>query len=279
MDYNHGNLDEFRKPLPEVTIMDNVFMQKFFEGRLDLVEQMLQIILKDDTLKVERFEREYIIASLQNKSVRIDICVIDDNSTRYALEIQNDSSDANPQRAIHILSVLVSNLLEKGGDPKNLPEVYVIFLTKGDPLRSGLQLNHFKFLSTITGDPLWDGVNIIYINTSIQDDTELGKLLHDLRTPDPDEMYLKSFAERARYFKENEKGVTEMCNAIQALCDKYATEGEARGEAKGEAKAKIAFIKNLYKSDMKIPTIASMVDESEETVQKIIEEYEKEWCC
>ena len=63
-----------------------------------------------------------------------------------------------------------------------------------------------------------DGEHIVYVNGQNDDlDTELGKLMHDFREPDPDKMIFPVLAEKSRYFKESEEGVAIMCKAMEDM--------------------------------------------------------------
>ena len=59
-------------------------------------------------------------------------------------------------------------------------------------------------------------------NGSYQGDDEIGKLMHDFRTNDPDEMYFSELAKRTRYFKEDEEGVAAMCKAMEDMRNETA---------------------------------------------------------
>lgn len=48
-----------------------------------------------------------------------------------------------------------------------------------------------------------DEAHIIYVNSQIKDDTELGRLMHDFSCIDADDMKYKILADRVRYFKED----------------------------------------------------------------------------
>ena len=61
----------------------------------------------------------------------------------------------------------------------------------------------------------------------------MGKLMHDFLCSDPDDMHFDILAERSRYFKENPKGVSEMCKAMEEICVmKLWREGALRGVQK-----------------------------------------------
>ncbi|MDE6953474.1 MAG: hypothetical protein K2P09_06630, partial [Erysipelotrichales bacterium] len=74
-----------------------------------------------------------------------------------------------------------------------------------------------------------------------EEDTPLGRLIHDFKCTDPDEMYYEVLAKRVRYYKEGE-GKKEMCE----IWDKIRRDGEALGEVRGKEIGKeIGRLENL----------------------------------
>ena len=62
-----------------------------------------------------------------------------------------------------------------------------------------------------------DEAHIVYVNSQIKDETELGKLMHDFSCTDAKDMHYKILADRVRYFKEDAKGVETMCRAMEDM--------------------------------------------------------------
>ena len=56
-----------------------------------------------------------------------------------------------------------------------------------------------------TNQEFKDETHIIYVNSSKQDDTELGHLMHDLHCKNADDMYSKVLEDRVRKLKETQK--------------------------------------------------------------------------
>lgn len=59
--------------------------------------------------------------------------------------------------------------------------------------------------------------------------------MHDFLCSNPDDMHYDIMAERARYFKENPKGVGEMCKAMEDMRNEALELGRAIGHAEGRA--------------------------------------------
>ena len=67
--------------------------------------------------------------------------------------------------------------------------------------------------------PFNDSSHIIYVNGENRDNTALGLLMHDFFCKSPDDMHYKILADRVRYFKETEEGVSAMCKIIEDMCN------------------------------------------------------------
>ena len=97
------------------------------------------------------------------------------------------------------------NLLNPGDLFDNLPETYVIFITKNDVLGYNLPINHIRRRSNETGEIFEDGQHILYVNSKKQDNTELGRLMHDLHCKETDEMYSNILATRVHQLRKQRK--------------------------------------------------------------------------
>jgi len=62
-----------------------------------------------------------------------------------------------------------------------------------------------------------DGSHIIYVNGKYRGNDEIGKLMHDFSCTNPDDMNYETLAKKARYFKQDEKGVAAMCKIMEDM--------------------------------------------------------------
>ena len=88
-----------------------------------------------------------------------------------------------------------------------------------------------------------DEAHIIFVPSKMNDDTELGRLMHDFNYKDPSEMYNKILAERTGYFKNSEEGVSAMC----AIMEKVRL--DERRETMLECIKRIMFSDNILAKD------------------------------
>ena len=113
--------------------------------------------------------------------------------------------------------MLDANLTSPGDRYDALGETYVIFITERDVLHEGLPIYHIDRYVRETGKPFEDGSHILYVNAQCRSDTPLGKLMHDFHCTDARDMNYRVLAERVHYFKDNVKGATNMCRAVEQL--------------------------------------------------------------
>ena len=211
--------------LEKLRLMDDTLMAYAFEDNTEAGTLLLRILIGRDDLIAEevRTQREY--TNLLGHTVRLDVVARDGEGKLYNIEVQRSDEGANPRRARYHSSMLDSRLLEKNRDYATLKDSYVIFITENDVFRNGLPLYHYERIRLEGGEPLNDGSHIIYVNGAYRnDDDPVGKLMHDFRCGNADEMIFPILAERVRYLKEDEGGQDFMCQVIEELNRKTAQE-------------------------------------------------------
>ena len=185
------------------------------------------------------------------------------------VDLFNEEEGASARRARYHSGLLDMNTLEAGQDFDELPESYVIFITRDDALGYGLPIYHInKKIEEVTED-FQDGAHLIYVNAKIRDkETALGRLMHDLQCGNADEMFSEILAKRVRELKETPKGVEDMCREM----DEIYNEGMEIGEKRGEQKAKKETAMTLASMGMSVDKISQAVKESMDQIQQWLAE-------
>ncbi len=205
--------------------------------------------------------------NLQGRSAVMDCVARDSTGKQFDVEIQQDNEGASPKRARYHSGLMDMNTLNPGQDFEKLPESYVIFITRDDILGYGLPIYHIDRQIKELEEAFQDEAHIIYVNSRKQDDTELGRLMHDLHCKKADEMHSPILAKRVYELKETQKGVELMCHEME----KIYSEGMESGEKRGELKAKKEAILSLAEMGIPVNQIAKAVNLSEKDVQKWID--------
>ncbi|MBE6095648.1 MAG: hypothetical protein E7199_09335 [Schwartzia succinivorans] len=241
-------------------LMDDVFMTKCFEGNIECTELVLRIVMERPDLKVLSVKVQSLYKNLQGRSLTLDIDATDSKGRRFDIEVQRADSGASPRRARYHASVMDANTLQANEDFEALPELYVIFITEHDVLGGGLPLYHINRHIEEMKTPFDDGEHFLFVNGECRDDTPLGLLMQDFFCTNPDDMHYALLKERARYFKEDEKGVMMMSSASEELRE------EGREEGREEAREEFA-VRLLKKGKMSYEEIAEI---SSLTLEKVM---------
>lgn len=225
--------ERYKDILKNLTIMNDVFMRNVLKRR-ECTEYVLQVIMKEKELKIidQVIQKDY--KNLQGRSAVLDCVARDSGGRQMNVEIQQDNEGASPKRARYHSGLMDMNILNPGQDFDELPESYVIFITKEDVLGDGEAIYHINRTIEESGKKFPDETHIIYVNSKRQDDTELGRLMHDLHCTNAKDMYSKVLAERVYELKETQKGVDFMCQELEQIYSEGMEIGEKRGERRGE---------------------------------------------
>ena len=232
--------ERYKDIIKNFTLMSDTFMRNVFKY-IECVEYVLQVIMGRKDLHVVDSVVQKDYKNLQGRSAILDCAARDAEDKRYDVEVQ------------------------AGHDFDELPDSYVIFITRGDTLGCGLPLSRIERVVGETGAEFEDGSHIIYVNAAMQDEeTELGRLMHDFHCKDASEMYSEVLARRVRELKETEEGVYSMCQEMDEIYNE--------GMMCGEKRAKKATVISLAEMGLPVEQIARGVKESVSIVQEWIAE-------
>ena len=258
--------ERYKEKIKHFTIMNDIFMRNVLK-EISCTEYILQVIMNKKELKVidQTLQKDY--KNLQGRSAILDCVAKDAENNFFNVEIQGENDGASPKRARYHCSLLDMNLLNPGDLFDSLPETYVIFITKNDVLGYNRPISHIQRRIKETEDIFQDGQHILYVNSKKQDDTELGRLMHDLHCKEAGKMYNNILATRVHQLKETEEGVKTMCQELEEIYNEGEQSGFLRGEQSGKLKAKKETTLSLLEMGMSVEQIAQAVNLSIETVQ------------
>ena len=243
-------------------LMDDDFMSACLADNPEDTELILRIILDDKGIVVTESKTQYLIKSLSGRDVWLDVKAKDAKGRHINIEIQRDDRGAGRKRARYHSSVMDSSILKSGQDFDELPETYVIFITENDVLGGDLPIYHIeRHIVELDNDPFGDEEHIVYVNGANEDsETELGKLMHDFRCTNPDDMFFKELAKKPRYFKETDEGVKAMCKVIEEMRNQTVWD------------TKVDDVRGLHSEGVSKETIAKALNLTIEQVNEILGE-------
>ena len=202
------------------SLMDDFYMTEFFKDNIPAVQLVLRIILDNDDIIVEKVSTQSTVPNLHGRSVRLDVFAKDSTGKRYNIEVQCEDKGASVRRARYNGSLLDAGVTNPGDGYEDLPDVYVIFITRHDVLGKGLPIYHIDRMIEETKEKVEDGSHIIYVTSDYAAETPLGMLMADFNNPDPHTMNYGILKDKAVCLKETEEGAEQiMCKISEELVE------------------------------------------------------------
>lgn len=255
--------ERYKNIIDNFTLMSDIFMRNVFKKK-ECLEYVLQIILQNHKLFIAEHIIQKDYKNLQGRSAVMDCVARDADGQYFNIEIQQENEGASPNRARYNSGLMDMNMLNSGQDFDELTENYVIFITRNDILGYGLAIYHVERVILEVDGFFGDGTHIIYVNSKIQEDTELGRLMHDFHCKKAEDMYSRILADRVYELKETQKGVEFMCQEMEQIY--------YEGEKSGELKARKETAMLLVEDGMDISRIARLMKVTEQDIHEWIDE-------
>ena len=153
----------------------------------------------------------------------------DADGKQFDVEIQQDTEGASPKRARYHSGLMDMNTLDAGQNFDELPETYVIFITRDDLLGYDLPIYHIERKIEEVQAEFKDEAYIIYVNSHRQDDTELGRLMQDFHCRNAEDIHSEVLAKRVYELKETWEGVDFMSREMDEIYNEGARHGKIEG--------------------------------------------------
>ena len=219
--------EEHLKDLERIKLLrylDDDFMTVCLAGNFAAVELILKIVLCRDDIKIKSLRTQEQLKNLQGRSAILDVHAIGNDNKEFDVEIQRADKGADAKRARHNSSLLDAHILKPGDKTEDIPDTYIIFITENDVMKAGKPIYNVERYISIGADKelFGDGSHIVYVNGKYRGDDAIGKLMHDFSCTNPDDMHYEALAERARYFKRDEKGAETMCQVLEDMKNEVA---------------------------------------------------------
>ena len=209
--------------IADFTLMDDTFSRNVLKFP-ECTEYILRVILNKPELDILEVVVQQDLKNLQGRSLELDCLASDTEENSYNLEIQKKKRGAIPERPRYHSGLIDMHLLSENQYFDTLPDNTVIFITGEDVLGEGLPIYHIDCMITETGEPFSDREHIIYVNSTIQDDTQLGRLMHDFHCSRAEDMYSEVLARRVRAFKETKGGKRSMGATVEEMMQEIIDE-------------------------------------------------------
>ena len=260
-------IEKYLPQIRKMRLLDDDFMRAAFDNNIEGTQTVLQIIMDKKDLMVQSVVAQRELKNIYGRSVRLDVYAVDASGKRYDIEIQRADEGAGEKRARYNQSMMDTNHLPAGSDPKSLPEVYIIFFTEHDVRGKGLPIYHIERVVLETGELFEDGEHIVYVNGAYQnEDSELGTLIADFREPDPSKIKHEPLAKRMRYLKESQEGVSHMCRIMEDIVQKERLDASQKAVQKTRHEEFLQLVQRAWEQKFSLAQMIALSGRTEDEV-------------
>ena len=262
--------EQKRELVRSFTMFDDDFFAVVMEDKA-AAQEVLRVLTEIPDLIVKSVKTQYSIRNLGTHSVILDALAEDSEHKLYNLELQVANQDDHQKRVRYYQSNIDISFLDKGTDYEELPELYLIYMTKFDLFRLGKVKYSVHRVIDGTQITVDNGVHELYINAANDDGTAVAELMQFFTETGTRKQQFPELSNRIQYLKEEKEGVTHMCEAVR----KYGDEREDRGRLEGVQQERMETIREALKMKMPAEGIAKLVRLPVEEVRKLIAEMEQ----
>ncbi len=223
--------------LKKLNLTSDLLASVVFEDIL-AIQDVLRILTGVRDLKVLRVEPQRSYRNLYGRSSVLDVWAEDSQNTQYNMEIQIAENEDHLKRSRFIQSRIDSRSLGTGMKYDELPDLYLIFITKKDFLN--VKTGIAKIVRIIKGTDYRaeNGIHEIYANLEYAaEDEEITRLLRFIGDTNNQEIPRDGFqhlSKRVEYLKNEPGGEKSMCELLEREWREGEREGLLKGRREGE---------------------------------------------
>ena len=191
---------------------------------VEFCEEILQIILQDKKLKVLSVTVQKSVRNLVGRSVRVDALCQLETGEKVNIEVQRSDKDHHLKRIRYNASCITASETEPGERFENVPTVIMVYISESDFLKGNRTIYHIDHVVRETGVAVDNGLQIVCVNTKIDDGTDIAELMKCFMQTEVDNDKFPAVSKRMKYLKHSEGGLEKMCKIMEDYAKEYAEE-------------------------------------------------------
>lgn len=215
--------EKVRKIVENLNIIDDALFQKMAED-IGFCEEMISTILSQN-ITIKKIVPQNSIKNLQGRSVVLDALCTLENGKECNVEVQKANDDNHEKRVRYNASCITANITAPGEKFEKVPDIISIFISKFDIFGAGKTIYHVERVIRETGKVRDNGFSEIYVNTKINDGTDISELMN-IFSEDTAYNFEKfpRISKRKSQFKIEKGEENNMCEAIENFGKECAKE-------------------------------------------------------
>lgn len=198
--------------------IDDAFFEVLAQNR-EVCQEMLRVFLEDNNLVVNSVITQSSKKNLYGRSVRLDALCTLGNGVKCNIEVQRADNDNHLKRARFNASCITVCESEPGDKFEDVIELFVVYISEFDFLKGGKTIYHVDKILRETGAVINDGLHEIFINTVIDDGTDIAELMSCFMKKEVKNPKFPALTAEMARLKETEGGVQTVCEVMKKYED------------------------------------------------------------
>lgn len=171
--------------------------------------------MEDASLIVTDVKTQDSEHNLYGRSVRLDaLCTLGDG-TRCNIEVQRSNNDDHLRRARFNASSITLAESNPGEKFKDVIELYIVYISEFDFLDGNRTIYHIDKVIRETGDVVDDGLHEIFVNTVIDDGSDIADLMACFMKKEVKNKKFPKLSSEVTRLKTTEGGASAVCEVMQ----------------------------------------------------------------
>lgn len=213
-----------KEKVKDLRPIDDVFFEILAQS-IPVCQEMLRTIMEDDSLIVSKVVTQSDERNLYGRSVRLDALCTLGNGTKVNIEVQRSDNDNHLKRARFNASSITVKESDPGIRFDEVLELYIVYISEFDFLKGNKPIYHVEKILRETGEIIDDGLHEIFVNTVIDDGTDIAELMSCFTKKEVKSEKFPALSSEVKRLKETEGGVQVVCEIMQKY-EKMAVDEE-----------------------------------------------------
>lgn len=258
-------IQQAAEKMRKLNLMSDTFASVALED-IGACQYVVRTVWGEDDIEITEVKGQYRLLNLTAKDAILDAFAVDSKGRRMNIEIQRRDTVDHARRTRYYSSMIDKSVLDKGIEHKDLPDVYVIYISEADLWKVGESVYPVNKTIGKMEKPYDDGNHVIFVNAAVDDGSKVAKMMQYFKKADPNDMSQGALSERVHYLKTEKGGYEEMCEVAERIYEQGIEQGIEQGETKGRTEEAKETVKKLYGKGYGISLIAGMLDRSENQI-------------
>lgn len=207
-------LQEKKEKVKNLRPIDDVFFEVLAEKR-EVCEEILRTILEDPKLVVNEVVTQSSARNIYGRSVRLDALCTLGNGTKCNIEVQRSDNDNHLKRARFNAANITVKESNPGDTFEDVMDVYIVYISEFDFLDKCKTIYHIDKTIRETGDVVDDGLHEIFVNTAIDDGTDIADLMSCFTKKEVKNPKFPKLSNEVQRLKETEGGLSAVCEVME----------------------------------------------------------------